>query len=91
MVKWIYTLKLEPFILLLWVDSAADVDANDGVDRTFLKRLKVSKKTIFKKNLMFKEKLQKELINNNKTKLVINNSNFKVLTGCKSKSKKKKS
>lgn len=82
MVKWIYTLKLEPFVLLLSLDSAGDVDADDGVDKTFLKRLIVSKKKIFKKNLIFKEKLQKELINNNKTKLVINNSNFKVLTGC---------
>ena len=42
-----HTLKHEPFFLPLSSDSAADVDDDDRVDKSFLKRLIVSKMKMF--------------------------------------------
>ena len=83
MVKWIYTLKHEPFSLTLSSDFAVDVDDDDLVDKTFLKRLMVSKKKMLSSLIQSLRKNCKS----NKTKLVKNNSDFKVPTRCWSKSK----
>lgn len=64
MVKWIDTLKYEPFSLTLFPsDSDADVDDDDRVDKSFIKLFIVSKKKIlsskmqlFQKNRKRKEK-----------------------------------
>ena len=77
-VKWIYTLKNEPFSLTLWTDFAADVGDDGLVDKSFLKRLIVSKKKMLSRQIQYLKRNCKS----NKTKLIINNLDFKVPTRC---------
>ena len=77
MVKWMDTLKHEPFFLPLSSDSAADVDDDDRVDKSFLKRLIVSKTKMFSRQIEPLKRKGNE--KSNKIKIVINNSNFKFL------------
>lgn len=71
------TLKHEPFFLPLSSDSAADVDDDDRVDKSFLKQLIVSKTKMFSRQIEPLKRKGNE--KSNKIKIVINNSNLKFL------------
>lgn len=87
-VKWIYTLKHEPFSLILFLsDSAADVDDDDEFDKSFFKMFIVLKKNMLSRKMQPLKKNHKRQQKGNNIKLVIKKSTFNVFTKCYSNNK----